>query len=75
MTVIRDPIYWDGSFAAAVRLRQERPQVDLEAVSLEMIYNWVVALPEFADDPELANDELLLDIYREWYELGGTSGG
>jgi FeS assembly protein IscX len=28
----------------------------------------VVALPDFADDPALANDELLEAILQEWYE-------
>jgi FeS assembly protein IscX len=44
------------------------PQVDLNTVTLGMIYNWVVALPEFQDDPQLANDELLSAIFQEWLE-------
>ena len=63
-----NPIYWDGSFAAAKRLMETHPDADLETVSLESIYHWVLALPEFADDPQLANQELLMAIYREWYE-------
>jgi FeS assembly protein IscX len=50
------------------RLRAAHPDVDLSGVTLKMIYNWVVALPEFRDDPHLANDELLGAIYQEWYE-------
>ena len=33
-----------------------------------MIYDWVIALPEFEDDLELANDEILLAIFQEWFE-------
>ena len=44
------------------------PAVDLENVTLAMIQDWVLALPEFADEPALVNDELLAAIYREWYE-------
>jgi FeS assembly protein IscX len=44
------------------------PGADLSAVTLNMLYNWVIALPDFADDPQLVNDELLQDILREWYE-------
>jgi Fe-S-cluster formation regulator IscX/YfhJ len=28
----------------------------------------IIDLPNFADDPTLANDDLLNDILREWYE-------
>ena len=44
------------------------PSVDLETVTLAMIQAWVTALPEFADDPTLVNDDLLAAIYQEWYE-------
>jgi FeS assembly protein IscX len=33
-----------------------------------MIYDWVLALPDFVDDPQLVNDDLLQAIYQEWYE-------
>ena len=63
-----EDLYWDGAFAIARRLHGILPQADLSLVTLNMIYNWVVALPEFKDDPQLANDELLAAIYQEWYE-------
>ncbi len=64
----RDPVYWDASYAVARRRKEAHPAVNLEAVSLEMIYRRVLALPEFADDPTLANDDLLAAILQEWYE-------
>ncbi len=63
-----EELYWDGAYAIARRLIAERPNTDLSQVTLNMLYNWVLALPEFKDDPELANDELLNAIYQEWYE-------
>ncbi len=62
-------LYWDASYAIALRLCEAHPRVDLENVSLEMIYNWALELPGFADEPELANDELLTAIHQEWYEV------
>ncbi len=44
------------------------PNADLNEITLNMIYNWTIALPEFKDDPALVNDELLEAIYQEWYE-------
>jgi FeS assembly protein IscX len=33
-----------------------------------MLCNWVIALPDFVDDPQLVNDDLLQAICQEWYE-------
>jgi len=44
------------------------PNQDLEEVLLETLFDWVTGLTNFKDDPELANDEILLAIYQEWYE-------
>jgi FeS assembly protein IscX len=60
---------WDASYAIALALKRRFPDAELEEVSLEMIYKWSLQLPEFEDDPELANDAILADIYREWCEL------
>ncbi len=61
-------LYWDSSYALALRLMEAHPQVQIAEVTLGMLYAWVLALPEFADDPELANDDLLQAILQEWLE-------
>ncbi len=61
-------LFWDQSFAISRRLRAEHPVVDLAAVGLSQVFDWVVALPDFADDLELCNEGLLAAIYQEWYE-------
>ncbi len=63
-----DHLSWDASYAVAKALQARHPEIDLEDVSLEMIRDWTLALPDFDDDPELANDEVLLDIYTVWLE-------
>ena len=63
-----DPLTWDDSYAIARALRAIFPDVDLEQVSLTMIYRWTLALPDFVDDPQLANDAVLAAIYQEWFE-------
>ena len=65
---MNEELYWDSSYAIARRLMIVHPDVEWVNVTLNMIYNWVVALPEFQDDPRLANDELLTAIFRDWYE-------
>ncbi len=59
---------WDDSYAIALELRRQHPLVDLEEVSLYTIYQWTLALPEFDDDPALANDAILAAIVQEWLE-------
>ncbi len=63
-----EELYWDSSYAVARRLIAAHPDVDLSAVTLNMVYSWVIALPDFVDDPQLVNDDLLQAIYQEWYE-------
>ena len=63
-----DCLTWDDSYAIARALRVQYPQAVLEEISLMMIYRWTLALPEFTDDPELANDSILNAIYQEWFE-------
>ena len=62
------PLNWESTFAIAMTLKRMRPQEDLNGVSLRMIYQWTVALPEFEDDPSLANDDILAAIYQDWFE-------
>lgn len=68
MILIENTLTWDDSFAIAKELRSQHPSIDLEDVSLGMIYQWAIELPGFADDPQLATENILLAIYREWYE-------
>lgn len=59
---------WEDSYAIAQALSKYKPEIDLEEVSLMMVYRWTIDLPGFDDDPELANDGILEAIYQEWYE-------
>ena len=61
-------LYWDAIYEIVLALKALHPGQNLEEVSLGDIFKWTTALPEFADDPELANDEILGAIYQEWYE-------
>jgi len=68
-----DPLTWDDSYAIALALMQQNAKVDLEVVSLNMIYEWTINLPNFCDDQELANEQILKAIYLEWLEEANTS--
>ena len=65
---LNDSLSWEDSYAIALALNRLYPGISLEEVSLRMIYCWTLALPDFCDDPELANDSILSAIYQDWFE-------
>lgn len=63
-----DELYWDASYEIVLRLKEAYPQTDVETVGTDQLFQWIIALPDFADDPKLANEGILNGILREWYE-------
>ena len=59
---------WESTFAIALELKRKFPEVNLEDVSLNQVFEWVLALDGFEDDPALANDGILKEIYQVWFE-------
>ena len=59
---------WESTYAIALELRRQHPDVNLEEVTLGQIYTWTLALSEFEDDASLANDDILYAIYQDWFE-------
>ena len=62
------PLYWETPYEIVLALKEHHPDADLENVGLRQLQAWVVALPAFVDDPALADDQVLAEILREWYE-------
>lgn len=67
-TNMNEPLNWESTYAIALALKGQHPAIDLQNVSLQMIFDWTVALPGFEDDPALANDGILAAIYQDWFE-------
>jgi FeS assembly protein IscX len=63
-----NPLYWDTPYEIVLALCAAHTDVDPDTVGLGTLWAWITALPHFADDPALANDDMLNDILREWYE-------
>lgn len=61
-------LYWESSYEIVLALMEAYPEFDVESVGMEQLYQMVIALPDFADDPELANEGILKQLLREWYE-------
>ena len=67
-TIMAESLNWEATYALALALKAAHPLLKLEDVSLQMIYKWSLELPGFEDDPALANDDILLAIYQDWFE-------
>ncbi|MBL1134214.1 MAG: Fe-S assembly protein IscX [Chloroflexi bacterium] len=68
MSHSREPLYWEATYAIAMRLMEDYARVDPTALGTQQLLEMVLNLPDFADEPILANEELLVEILRVWYE-------
>lgn len=59
---------WESTYGIVLALIERYPDRAPDDVGLNELYELVVALPEFEDDPLLVNDGILNAILREWYE-------
>ncbi len=67
------PLYWEATYEIILALKEQHPNVDIDSVGTAQLFNWIIALPDFSDDPDLVNEGILNDILREWYEeINGT---
>jgi FeS assembly protein IscX len=59
---------WEDSYAIAHALMASYPDARIDEVSLLTLYHWTLDLPDFDDDPALANEAILNAIVQEWLE-------
>jgi FeS assembly protein IscX len=59
---------WDASYEIILALMEAFPNMDVESVGTQQLYQMIIELPNFVDDSALMYDGLLNDILREWYE-------
>jgi FeS assembly protein IscX len=61
-------LYWESPYALVRALMEAHPVVDFETLGIAQVQAWIIALPEFVDDPALAHDDMLEEILSQWYE-------
>lgn len=59
---------WRDSEDIALALYDKYPTVDPLTVRFTDLHEWVVSLPDFADDPRASNEGILEAIQMAWYE-------
>ena len=59
---------WTDVLEIAIQLADSKPDVDPRFVNFVDLHNWVVGLPEFADDPQRGGEKVLEAIQLAWIE-------
>ncbi len=59
---------WTDSFNIAIELDEAHPDVDPSHVNFVDLNKWVMALPDFDDDPKHTGERILEAIQMAWIE-------
>ncbi|MGY4534200.1 FeS assembly protein IscX [Pseudomonas sp. TE3786] len=59
---------WTDVLEIAIQLADSKPDVDPRYVNFVDLQRWVIALPEFDDDPQRGGEKVLEAIQSAWIE-------
>ena len=59
---------WTDSREIAIALAEKFPDQDPKSVNFVDLYQWVLALPGFSDDPKRCGEKILEAIQMAWIE-------
>ena len=59
---------WTDTLEIAIALDESHPDVDPTRVRFTELHAWVLALPEFDDDPKRSGEKILEAIQQAWIE-------
>ncbi|MEI6738247.1 MAG: Fe-S cluster assembly protein IscX [Pseudomonadota bacterium] len=59
---------WTDTLEIAIQLAESRPDVDPKTIRFTDLHAWVIALPDFSDDPERSGEKILEAIQAAWIE-------
>ena len=62
---------WVDSREIAIALADKHPGTDPTRINFVDLRNWVLALPEFSDDPKRSGERILEAIQMAWIEEAG----
>jgi len=59
---------WTDSRDIAIELAETHPDIDPKAINFVDLMNWVIALPDFDDDPKHCGEKILEAIQLAWMD-------
>jgi FeS assembly protein IscX len=61
-------VKWTDTLDIAIALTEKYPETDPNTVRFTDLYQWVLALPGFDDDPKRCGEKILEAIQMAWIE-------
>jgi len=61
-------VKWTDTLDIAIALSEAHPDEDPTAVNFVDLYQWVLALPGFSDDPKRCGERILEAIQQSWID-------
>lgn len=61
-------LQWTDSREIAIELAEAHPDVDPKAIRFTDLMQWVMALPDFKDDPKHCGEKILEAIQLAWMD-------
>ncbi|MGK9064637.1 Fe-S cluster assembly protein IscX [Stutzerimonas chloritidismutans] len=59
---------WADVLDIAIELADSKPDIDPRYVNFVELHRWVVALPQFSDDPQRGGEKVLEAIQAAWID-------
>ena len=59
---------WTDVYEIAFKLADAKPEVDPMQVNFVDLRDWIIALPDFEDDPDRCGEKLLEAIQAAWID-------
>lgn len=59
---------WTDTLEIAIQLCDAYPDIDPATIRFTDLHAWVLALPEFSDDPSRSGEKILEAIQTAWIE-------
>lgn len=59
---------WTEVLEIAIQLAEAHPEVDPLHIRFTDLHRWVIALPEFEDDPNRGGEKVLEAIQQAWID-------
>lgn len=59
---------WTDSRLIAIELAEAHPDIDPKTINFVDLMNWVMALPDFKDDPKHCGEKILEAIQLAWMD-------
>ncbi|MFZ4826828.1 MAG: Fe-S cluster assembly protein IscX [Phototrophicaceae bacterium] len=61
-------LLWESEYEIILALKASYPSIVVDSVGLYQLYQMIISLPEFGDDPHDVEENILQSILVGWYE-------